>query len=135
MGLKRAVLLVVACGIGATFVGVAPGGIAAARPTSTPSRTITLTLTDNGHHYRLHTGDQLDVQLSGPSYAIWNEPTSSNGAILGRTGGSSGAVATATFLALVKGVAKVTATSYLVCPSVCAGPALPVFDVSVTVVG
>lgn len=135
MGLKRAVLLFAACGIGATFVGVAPGGIAAARPTLTPSRIITVTLTDSGHHYRLHPGDHLDVQLSGPSYAIWNEPTSSNGAVLERTGGSSGAVATATFLAVAKGEAKVTATSYLVCPSVCAGPVLPVFNVSVTVFG
>ena len=134
MGLKRAVLLA-ACGFGTTFVAVAPAGTAVAGPTSATSRTITVTLTDNGHHYRLQTGDHLDVQLSGPSYAIWNEPTSSNGAVLERTGGSSGAVATGTFLAGKKGVAKVTATPYLVCPSVCAGPSLPVFNVSVTVVG
>ena len=122
MGLKRAVLLFAACGLGATFVGVAPGGTAAARPTLTPSRTILVTLTDNGHHYRLQTGDHLDVQLSGPSYAIWNEPTTTSESVLKRTGGSSGAVATAKFLAVEKGAAKVTATSYLVCPSVCAGP-------------
>ena len=101
----------------------------------TPSRTITVTLADNGHHYRLHEGDHLHITLSGPSYAIWAEPTSTSQAVLERTGGSSGAVATATFLAVAKGVVDVTATSYLICPSVCAGPSLPVFKVSVTVVG
>jgi hypothetical protein len=133
MGLRRAVLLVASCGVGATFVGAAVGGTAAAQPAVAPSRTITVTQADSGRTYHLHTGDHLHIRLSGPSFTNWNEPVSSNQAVLQRTGGSSGDPATGTFAAKVTGQAKVTATGNYNCP-VCLGPILG-FLVTVSVVG
>lgn len=114
---------------------IGPFAVAGAHAATKSTRTVTVTLADNGHRYRLHKGDLLDVQLSGPSYAVWAEPSSSNSSVLERSGGSPGSVATATFIAEAKGTAKVTDTATLVCPSVCAGPALPGFAVKVSVSG
>lgn len=126
-------LLVVPLVVGAALIG--PSAVAGAHAVTKPTRTVTVTLADNGHHYRLHKGDLLDVQLSGPSYAVWAEPSSSDSSVLQPSGGSSGSVATATFIAEARGTAKVTDTATLVCPSVCAGPALPAFAVKVSVSG
>jgi hypothetical protein len=102
----------------------------AAATEATASRTITVTLADSGHNYRLHRGDLLDVQLTGSSGVIWTEPASSNQAVLQRTGGSSG---TGTFVAGSHGKAQVTALGTPNCSEVC--PTYIVeFQVNVSVV-
>lgn len=112
------------------------------QPTSATARSTTvgatyaavllLTQTDSGKTYRLHTGGGLDVQLTGPSDVTWTEPVSSNPAVLQQTGGSSGTTATATFAAIAKGKAQVTATGTFPCSQVCAQPILE-FEVDVSV--
>jgi hypothetical protein len=103
------------------------------RPSVTPSRTISVTLANSGQHYRLHEGDHLDVKLLGPGNDTWTEPATSNGAVLKRTGGSSGLTATATFIARAKGKAHVTATGTINCSPPCPPPIL-LFQVMVSVV-
>ena len=110
------------------FVGLVNG-----QSTKT-KRTIMVTEADNGHRYHLHKGDGLDVQLSGPSSLIWTEPTSSNQAVLQRTGGSSGATATGTFVAIAKGKVQVTADGSPNCSGACPMLILQ-FQISVSVVG
>ena len=111
----------------------------AVTPTPTASRavisdrTITVTQADNGRTYRLHKGDGLDVQLTGPSDFIWTEPASSNQTVLQRTGGSSGAPATGTFVARSPGKAQVTARATPNCSGACPTLILA-FEVNVTVV-
>jgi len=100
----------------------------------TPSRTVTVTQADSGHNYRLHKGDLLDVQLSGPSIYTWTEPASANQAVLQRTGGSPGAMATATFTAVARGKVEVTAIDNPDCYPQCLPPSR-LFEVMVTVVG
>jgi hypothetical protein len=101
---------------------------------ATASRTILVTQADNGHTYRLHKGDGLQVQLSGLSGVIWTEPASSNQGVLERTGGSSGATATGTFVARSDGKAQVTALGTPNCSGAC--PTYIVeFHVNVVVVG
>ena len=112
------------------------GGTAEARAVTgaTPSRTIMVTEADNGHHYRLHTGDHLDVQLSSPSnLTTWTEPTSSNRVVLKRRRGSSGMMATATFMAKAQGKAQVTAFGTINCSPPCP-PLILLFRVNVMVV-
>lgn len=122
-----------------TRVTVTYGNITVGPPTAasaklTPSHTITVTQADNGHSYRLHKGEDLDVQLSGPSNSvIWTEPASSNQAVLQRTEGSSGATATGTFKAIAKGEVQVTATGTFTCSPPCPGPIM-LFEVTVSVV-
>jgi len=123
----------VAVSVTYTNIAVVPTAAASAKLTS--SRAIRVTEADNGRSYRLHKGDVMDVQLAGPSYAIWNEPTSSNQAVLQLTGGSCGATATGTFIAVATGKAEVTASATFKCSSVCAGPSLPAFGVTASVVG
>jgi len=127
-------IVVLACIAGAMFMS---SGMAGARQmtTVTPSHTIVVTLEDSGHSYRLNSGDQLDVRLSGPSYATWSEPVSSDQSVLLLKRGTSGSTATGLFLAVAKGKVKITASPHLICPSICAGPSLPVFGVNVSVVG
>ncbi len=96
--------------------------------------TITVTQADSGRSYALHLGDHLVVQLSGPSNYTWTEPTSSDQAVLQSTGGSSGASASAGFLAAAIGAVKVTATDNPNCYPQCLAPS-HVFDVNVSVVG
>ena len=131
MGRKRAALLLASFVVATTFVGFAPAGPASAGATN---HTVVVTLSDSGRHYTLQKGNHLDVHLSGPSYAIWSEPASTNDAVLHRTRGSSGATAKARFVAVAKGEVQVSATPHLICSSVCAGPVLPVFEVTVRIV-
>lgn len=131
---RRLAALMIASGVTGSFLTATSGVAAAHRATSAPSRTITVTRADNGRSYRLHKGDKLDVQLSGPSDVTWSEPTSSNQAGLERTGGSAGVTATATFSAMKKGKEEVNATGSLICSGVCPPLALG-FDVYVSVVG
>jgi hypothetical protein len=98
-----------------------------------PTHTITVTWADNGKSYELHKGYKLDVQLSQPSGLIWTEPASSKRAVLKRTGGSSGATATATFVAAHKGTAQVMATGSPNCTQTCPEYLL-LFQVTVSVV-
>jgi len=109
------------------FVGLVNGHSAKAK------RTIMVTEADNGHRYRLHKGEGLDVQLSSPSIVTWTEPSSSNQAVLQRTSGSPGATATGTFIAAAKGKVQVTATGTPSCAPVC--QLLLEFEISVSVVG
>jgi len=78
------------------------------------AKTITVTEADNGHHYVLHKGDSLVVELSGLNL-IWTEPSSSNETVLDRMSGSSGTAAKATFLAASIGSATVNAMGYPNC--------------------
>ena len=96
--------------------------------------TITVTQADSGRSYALHTGDRLVVQLSGPSNYTWTEPTSSDQAALQSTGGSSGASASAGFLAVAMGTVKVTATDNPNCYPKCLAPSR-LFEVTVSVRG
>lgn len=100
----------------------------------TPFRTVSVTMADNGHHYRLHAGDHLDVTLTGPGNDTWTEPATSESPILKRTGGSSGLTATGTFVAKTKGTAQVTATGMINCNPPCPPPIL-LFQIKVSVVG
>jgi len=78
------------------------------------TKTITVTEADEGHHYTLHRGDSLVVELSGLDLT-WTEPSSSNQAVLERTSGSSGTTAKATLLAASSGNATVNAMGYPNC--------------------
>jgi hypothetical protein len=100
----------------------------------TSSRTITVTEADNGHHYRLRTGDHLDVELSGPSGFTWTEPASSNRPVLHRRSGSSGTTATGTFVAKAKGKVEVTAIGKPICSASPCPALLLLFQVRVSVV-
>lgn len=117
--------------VGGLLIGFSTNAVAA---TAAKHHTITVTLTDNGHRYRLQKGDVLDVQLSGPANVTWTEPTTSNQAVLQRTGGSSGATATANFVATKKGKSEVNATGSFPCSEVCT-PLLLGFDIYVSIVG
>lgn len=132
---RLAALLVVWGVLGGGFIGISTSGISVVQPASGSSHTITVTFADNGHNYKLSKGSQFDVQLSTPSGLIWTEPASSNQAVFQRTGGSSGTTAMATFTAVAKGKAKVTATGS---PN-CSGGGCPLFlllfQVTVSVVG
>ena len=132
MGRKRAALLVVSSIVGGTL---AIDGTAGAGPVTvvTSSHTITVTKADNGHHYRLHAGDHLDVRLSGPSKVTWSEPTTSNRAVLRRTAGTSSKTATGTFITRAEGKAQVTAVGMINCHSPCPGPIM-LFQIKVSVV-
>jgi hypothetical protein len=98
------------------------------------SRSIIVTQADNGHSYRLHRGDHLDVELTGPSIYTWSEPTSSNQAVLKRLSGSSGSSAGAVFLAVGEGKAMVTAVGNPRCYPQCEIASL-LFEVKITVSG
>ena len=98
------------------------------------SRTITVNQADSGHSYTLHKGDQLLVQLSGPSIYTWTEPVSSNQDVLQRTEGSPGTTANATFLAVAVGNVNVTSTDNPNCYPQCLAPSR-LFRVGVTVDG
>lgn len=139
MGRSLAVVLIGSCVGGGLLIGTPINGIAVAQAVSirqAPAHTITVTLADNLHSYRLPKGEGLDVRLSGRSSFTWTEPESSNQAVLQRTGGSSGTTATATFLAVKEGRAEVTSVGSFICSE--AGVCLPlsvVFQVTVSVVG
>ena len=96
--------------------------------------TITVTQADSGRSYALHLGDRLVVQLSGPSNYTWTKPTSSDQAVLQSTGASSGASASAGFLVMALGTAKVSATDNPNCYPQCLSPSR-LFEVTVSVGG
>jgi len=100
---------------------------------ATSSLTIAVTQADSGHSYELRKGDGLVVQLSGPSSYTWNDPASSDQAVLQRTSGSTGAIASATFVALAIGQSEVTATDTPNCYPECLAPSR-LFQVTVSVV-
>lgn len=105
----------------------------APRHLSKVAKTITVTEADEGHHYTLHKGGSLIVELSDPNLT-WTEPTSSNQAVLERTSGLSGSTAKATFLAVSSGNATVNAMGYPNCsPTVGCPEYILEFMVSVTV--
>lgn len=100
--------------------------------TAPGGHTTTVTEADSGRTITLHRGDQLIVELSGPSLYTWDEPASSNDAVLHRTTGSRGAAATATFLAAAPGQARVAATANPNCYPACLPPSR-LFQISVSV--
>jgi hypothetical protein len=101
-------------------------------PTASPGW-ITVTQADSGRHYSLHKGARLFVQLTGPANYTWSEPASSNGAVLERTAGSSGTIATATFVATSTGQVRVSAVDNPNCYPQCLPPSR-LFDFTVSVV-
>ena len=114
----------------------------APEPTSSTARSASVTVTyasvisvtqaDSGNSYTLNKGEGLAVELSGSSDFTWTEPTSSKQAVLRRTSGSSGATATATFIAIGVGKAQVTAFGTVNCSPPCPGP-IELFQVNITV--
>jgi hypothetical protein len=100
----------------------------------TSSRTISVTLADSGRSYTLRKGDRLDVQLSGPSGFTWTEPASSDQSVLHRTNGTSGTMATGTFVAKAKGKVEVTATGKPNCSASPCPALLLLFQVKVSIV-
>lgn len=101
---------------------------------ATPPRTVTLTQDDSGTSLTLHSGDGVDVMLSGPAVYVWTEPVSSDAAVLEQVWGSSGVTAGADFLAVVPGTTTVTATGNPACYPKCLAPSRS-FRVTVTVTG
>ena len=99
-----------------------------------PSQTIAVTEADSGRSYTLHRGDQLDVELSGPSSYTWTKPTSSDQGALQPVPTSSGSTASASFVAVRPGEATVTATDDPNCYPECLAPSR-LFEVSVSVTG
>jgi hypothetical protein len=97
-------------------------------------RTIKVTQADNGDSYTLRSADRLVVQLSGPTAYTWTEPASSDPTVLHRLKGSSGATATADFVAKAQGKSDVTAIDNPNCLPRCGAPSL-LFEVRVSVTG
>jgi len=101
--------------------------------TTTPSpRSNTITQADNGRSISLHVGGHLFIELAGPEISTWTKPISSNGAVLARSVGTSGTMATATFVAISAGNVRVTAIDNPNCYPQCLIPSrLFVLTVSV----
>ena len=93
-----------------------------------------MTEADSGKSYVLHRGDRMVVNLTGPAIYTWTEPASSNGVVLARTSGSSGATAGAVFAAAADGQASVSAADNPNCYPQCLPPTR-LFQVSVSVTG
>jgi hypothetical protein len=116
-----------------TTTGAAPSTTTTTHP-GPATGTTTVTEADSGRSYSLHRGDRLVVNLSGPAIYTWTEPASSNGAVLARASGSSGATASAVFVAAVDGPASVSATDSPNCYPQCLPPTR-LFQVNVSVTG
>jgi hypothetical protein len=100
--------------------------------TTASSQSITVTQADSGRSITLHEGARLYIQLTGPAIYTWTEPISSSGAVLMRSVGSSGNIATATFVAKSTGRVRVTAIGNPTCYPQCLIPSrLFVLTVSV----
>jgi hypothetical protein len=100
--------------------------------TAASPRWITVTQADSGRSYSLHEGARLFIQLIGPANYTWSEPVPSNGTVLERSVGSSGNIATATFVAKSTGHVRVTAIDNPNCYPQCLPPSrLFVLTVSV----
>jgi hypothetical protein len=89
-----------------------PAGAHTRRPEGHPSTTVTQA--DQGRHYTLQMGGSFIVELVRPNLR-WTMPSSSNQAVLKRTGGSSGTSARATFIAASRGNADVSAMGRPIC--------------------
>jgi hypothetical protein len=94
---------------------------------------ITVTQADEGGSYSLQKGGHLYVQLIGPANYTWSQPVSSNGAVLERSSGTSGAIATATFIGTSTGQVHVTAVDNPNCYPQCLPPSR-LFSITVSVV-
>jgi hypothetical protein len=100
------------------------------------ARVVSVTAANSGESFALRVGDQLVVQLTGPSLYTWTEPATSDATVLERTQGTSGATATGTFTAVAPGRARVTAAGNPACYPMCLQPSLMpsrLFEVTVTV--
>lgn len=101
--------------------------------TSASPRWITVTQADSGRSYSLHVGSRLFIQLIGPAIYTWSEPVSSKVSVLERLVGSSGNIATATFVARSTGRVRVTAIDNPNCYPQCLPPSR-LFVVTISVV-
>lgn len=90
--------------------------------TSSAPRSILVTQTQSGDHFVLHRGDHLIVRLASSSLYTWSAPASSNGAVLRRSTATSGASASATFVALATGQVEVRAVDNPTCYPQCLPP-------------
>jgi hypothetical protein len=118
----------------AQFSGIAGRHVARFDLTATASpRSITVTQADSGRRYTLHKGARLFIQLTGPTNFTWSEPVSSKETVLERSQGSSGDIATATFVAKSAGQVRVTAIDNPNCYPQCLPPSL-LFALTVSVV-
>ena len=101
--------------------------------TTTPSpRSISITQAENGRSISLHVGGYLFIELTGPAISTWTTPISSNRAVLARSVGTPGTIATATFVAMSSGNVRVTAVDNPNCYPQCLIPSrLFVLTVSV----
>ncbi len=116
------------------FSGVAGNHATGFQLTATAlHRWITVTQADGGRRYSLHEGARLFIQLIGPAIYTWSEPVSSNGTVLERSVGSSGNIATATFVAKSTGQVRVTAIDNPNCYPQCLPPSR-LFELTVSVV-
>ncbi|HEV3188058.1 MAG TPA: hypothetical protein VGZ04_08430 [Acidimicrobiales bacterium] len=101
--------------------------------TAASPQALTVTQADSGRSFSLHTGSRLYVQLVGPTNYTWTEPVSSNGAVLERSAGTSGDIATATFIGTSTGQVRVTAVDNPNCYPQCLPPSR-LFSMTVSVV-
>jgi hypothetical protein len=92
--------------------------------TAATPRSITVTQADSGRRYTVHKGARLFIQLIGPANFTWSEPVSSRETVLERSQGSSGDIATATFVARSAGQVRVTAIDNPNCYPQCLAPSL-----------
>ena len=102
--------------------------------TTASPRSITVTQADSGNSYSLPENADLFIQLIGPATYTWSEPVSSNGTVRGRLAGSSGNIATATFVGKSTGQVRVTAIDNPNCYPQCLAPSR-LFVLTVSVVG
>lgn len=100
---------------------------------SAPPRSITITQADSGRRVSLHEGARLIIQLVGPANYTWSEPLSTNATVLERSEGSSGYIASATFVAKSSGQVRVTAVDNPNCYPQCLAPSR-LFELTVSVV-
>ncbi len=115
----------------------ARGTLSASTPfgivTSSAPRTILASQTESGDHFVLRRGDHLIVRLASSSLYTWSAPTSSNDAVLRRSTATSGASASATFIAFATGQVEVRAVDNPTCYPQCLPPSrLFVITVRVT---
>jgi hypothetical protein len=94
---------------------------------------ITVTQADSGRRFSMHKGARLFIQLTGPAIYTWTEPVSSNPTVLERSVGSSGNIATATFVATSTGQVRVTAIDNPNCYPQCLPPSR-LFGIVVSVI-
>jgi hypothetical protein len=120
--------------LSANFSGNAGNDTTRFQLTTTASpRRLTLTQADSGRIYSLRVGARLFIQLVGPAIYTWSAPVSSKATVLERLVGSSGNIATATFVARSTGRVRVTAIDNPNCYPQCLPPSR-LFVVTISVV-